>query len=108
MSDLAERLQIQHHSTVELVDRLAARGLVSRTLGEADRREVYVQLSPRGEQVLNALTLPHKNELRRAAPALVAALYEVTGKRHGMGLRKTPHRKDGPKRKNGTASRASA
>ncbi len=74
ISDLAERLQIQHHSTVELVDRLAARGLVNRALAEDDRREVYVQLTTRGENILRVLTLHHKNELRQAAPALVAAL----------------------------------
>ncbi len=89
ISDLAERLQIQHHSTVELVDRLAARGLIYRTLGEDDRREVYVQLLPRGESILRALTLHHKNELRLAAPALVAALQAVAGSRHAVGAPRT-------------------
>src|SRR5215469_9874830 len=43
ISYLAERLQIQHHSAVELVDRLFKKGLISRTRSEQDRREVYVQ-----------------------------------------------------------------
>jgi DNA-binding MarR family transcriptional regulator len=84
ISDLAERLQIQHHSTVELVDRLAARGLVSRALGEEDRREVYVHLAARGEGILRGLTLHHKNELRRAAPTLAAALHEIAGRHHAI------------------------
>jgi DNA-binding MarR family transcriptional regulator len=79
IADLAERLQIKHHSTVELVDRLAARGLVIRTVGD-DRREVYVHLSARGEAILGILTLPHKGELRRMAPALVASLEKVAGR----------------------------
>src|SRR5712692_2945540 len=37
---LAERLQIQHHSAVELVDRLAERGLASRSRAPSDRRQV--------------------------------------------------------------------
>ena len=53
------------------------RGLVHSALGEDDRREVYVQLTPRGESILRALTLHHKNELRLAAPALVATLQTV-------------------------------
>lgn len=81
ISDLAERMQIQHHSAVELIDRLAARGLVNRALAEDDRREVYVQLTPRGESILRVLTLHHKNELRQAAPALVATLRTVASMR---------------------------
>ena len=91
ISDLAERLQIQHHSTVELVDRLAARGLVNRALAEDDRREVHVQLTARGENILRVLTLHHKNELQQAAPALVAALQMVAKAKLPNDLRQTPH-----------------
>src|SRR5262249_18047659 len=48
---LAERLQLRHHSTVELVDRLVARGLVARQRDTADRRTVIVALRPAGEKV---------------------------------------------------------
>ena len=75
---LAERLQIQHHSAVELVDRLARRGLITRTRGEQDRREVYVQLTGRGERILDELTLHTRAELRSAAPALVSTLRKLT------------------------------
>jgi DNA-binding MarR family transcriptional regulator len=87
ISDLAERMQIQHHSAVELVDRMAARGLVNRALAEDDRREVYVLLTPRGESVLRVLTLHHKNELRQAAPTLVATLQKVAKMRQSAGTR---------------------
>jgi DNA-binding MarR family transcriptional regulator len=75
---LAERLQIQHHSAVELVDRLARKGLITRSRGDADRREVHVQLTARGEKVLGELTLHTRAELRSAAPALVATLRNLT------------------------------
>jgi DNA-binding MarR family transcriptional regulator len=79
IADIAERLQIRHHSAVELIDRLAARGLVTRAVGD-DRREIYVHLSARGEAILGILTLPHQRELQRMAPALVASLEKVAGR----------------------------
>src|ERR1700742_1694296 len=40
IGERAERLQIQHHSTVELVDRMSARGLIKRKRAADDRRQV--------------------------------------------------------------------
>ena len=82
IGELADRLQIQHHSAVELVNRLAAGGLVRRHRGAEDRREVLVSLTPRGEKMLRELSLHHKAELRTQGPALVAALKRAmqTGK----------------------------
>jgi DNA-binding MarR family transcriptional regulator len=72
--ELAERLQVQHHSAVELVDRLAARGYLNRERGAPDRREVLLSLTPKGERILRELTLHHRLELRTQGPALIAAL----------------------------------
>ena len=77
IGELAERLQIQHHSTVELVNRLSARGYVRRHRGDDDRREVLLSLTAKGEKVLAELSLHHKAELRTQGPALVAALKRV-------------------------------
>ncbi len=74
IGELAERLQIQHHSTVELVNRLSSGGLVRRRRGGQDRREALLSLTPKGERVLRELSVHHKSELRNAGPALVAAL----------------------------------
>jgi DNA-binding MarR family transcriptional regulator len=74
VAELAERLQIQHHSTVELVNRLAARGYVDRERGDPDRREVLLSLTPKGEKVLRELSLHHRAELRTQGPSLIAAL----------------------------------
>lgn len=74
IGELAERMQIQHHSAVELVNRLAAGGYVRRHRGDEDRREVLLSLTPKGEKILRELSLHHKAELRTRGPALVAAL----------------------------------
>jgi len=75
---LAERLQLLHHSTVELVDRLAQRGLIQKIRGADDQREVHVKLTPQGERILKYLTLYHREELRTTAPALVSTLKNLT------------------------------
>src|SRR5205809_3535225 len=60
ISYLAERLQLQHHSTVELVDRLVERGFVQRRRDETDLRRVLVDLTPRGEEILRELSVHHR------------------------------------------------
>jgi len=72
--ELADRMQIQHHSAVELINRLESGGYVRRERGQDDRREVLLALTPKGERVLGELALHHHDELRSAAPSLVAAL----------------------------------
>src|SRR2546423_13286134 len=52
VGELAERLQLRHHSAVGLVDRLVADRLVERNPSAEDRRQVFVQLTRRGEKVL--------------------------------------------------------
>jgi DNA-binding MarR family transcriptional regulator len=71
---MAKRLEIRHHSAVELSDRLEARGLIRRSRGEADRREVLLQLTRAGERVLREISARNRRELRTAGPRLVEAL----------------------------------
>jgi DNA-binding MarR family transcriptional regulator len=78
VGEIAERLQIKHHSTVERIDRLVAGGYVRRHRGGADRREVLLTLAPQGESVLRKLSLQHLAELRVQGPALVIAFERVT------------------------------
>ena len=77
IGEIAERLQIQHHSTVELVDRLVRRGLIKRRRSGSDRREVFLEFTPRGDKLLQEMALRHRAELRELAPDLVAALKRV-------------------------------
>lgn len=71
---LAERLQLRHHSVVGLVDRLEASGLVRRTHSASDRRVAQVGLTAKGERILHALSLHHREELRSAIPDLIENL----------------------------------
>ncbi len=77
IGELAERLCIQHHSTVELVNRLVDRGAVARNHGDTDRREVMVSLTRAGEALLSKLSVAHHAELETAGPALAKALRAV-------------------------------
>lgn len=74
ISYLAERLQIQHHSTVELVDRLVEREYVERKRDTVDQRRVLVQLTSKGEDVLQRLASTMLAELSTTGPLLVQTL----------------------------------
>ena len=83
--EVANRMHIQHHSAVELVNRLEAGRYVRRERAHDDRREVLLALTPKGERVLEELALHHHEELRSAAPSLVAALRRVMPAEKGAG-----------------------
>jgi DNA-binding MarR family transcriptional regulator len=85
---LAERLQLRHHSTVELTSRLESRGLVERIASDADGREVLLHITPRGDALLRRLTLAHRDELRTAGPALLRALQSLDARRRGRDRRR--------------------
>jgi len=74
---LAERLQLEHHSTVELIDRLEERRLVRRSRDTTDRRQVLIQITPKGEGVLHDLVLHHLEELETVGPELVRVLNKI-------------------------------
>ena len=75
--ELANQMQIRHHSAVELINRLEAGGYVHRERAQADRREVLLTLTPKGERTLGELARHHHDELRTAGPRLVEALQRV-------------------------------
>jgi DNA-binding MarR family transcriptional regulator len=76
---LAERLLIQHHSAVELMNRLEAKGLIRRARGAADRRSVLLALTSQGEKLLRRLALVHRVEMKTARAKLLEALTNVIG-----------------------------
>lgn len=71
IGDLAERLRIKHHTAVELIDRLAAAGLVKRVVDPADHRRVLLKLTPQAEKHLAELSSAHLDELSRIEPLLM-------------------------------------
>ena len=78
IGELAERLQIRHHSAVGLVDRLEEQGLVERKQDEEDRRQVLIGLTKKGVEVLESLASMHREELRHLGPQLCILLEQIT------------------------------
>jgi DNA-binding MarR family transcriptional regulator len=82
ITDLAQRLLIKHNSAVGLVDRLEKEGLLKRRSSAEDRRNVRLEFTPRGKDLVTRLALAHRYELHRVAPAF---------KRHFRRLQKEPN-----------------
>jgi DNA-binding MarR family transcriptional regulator len=78
VGDVAERLGVRHHSTVELAQRLEEAGLLARMHDEQDRRRVHLRLTAGAEDRLARLSESHLRELRRLRPVL-AELVEAVG-----------------------------
>ncbi|MBV8673616.1 MAG: MarR family transcriptional regulator [Acidobacteriaceae bacterium] len=78
---LSRQLCLRHHSTVELINRLVDHGAVRRRQGEQDHREVLIELTSHGEELLQRLAVVHREELRVSGPALCESLQAVV--RHG-------------------------
>lgn len=71
---LAERLSLQHHSAVELVDRMEEHGYVKRTRSSKDRRQVLVAMQPRGDKLLQEVARKRLIELRSNGHEFVDAI----------------------------------
>ncbi len=70
IGELAERLQIRHHSAVGIVDRLEDQGLVAREQDEQDRRIVCVRLTPLGVEMVERIASSNTDRLRGLQPEL--------------------------------------
>lgn len=77
ISDVAEALQLRHHSTVELIDRAVEARLISRQTDPADRRRQRLSLTRRGARVLASLSAAHREELRRFRGEMAEVLREL-------------------------------
>jgi DNA-binding MarR family transcriptional regulator len=81
VGSLAGHLMVQHHSAVELVDRLEHAGLIKRVTAADDRRKVNVRLTPKAHRLLEQLSRVHLSELRRRAPELAKILHDLSSDR---------------------------
>jgi DNA-binding MarR family transcriptional regulator len=77
IGDIAEALQLKHHSVVELVQRSEAAGLLIRRTDDLDARVHRVALTDLGEKRLADLSRPHRDELRRFRREMNAVLEEL-------------------------------
>ena len=81
IGELAERLQIKHHSAVGLADRLVAEDYVRRVANRKDRRQVCLALTAHGESVLEKLSAAHREQLHRIGPQINRLLEMLQGER---------------------------
>lgn len=77
VKQIAEQLQIQHHSAVELASRLAKRGLVRRDRSPHDRRAVFLSVTSAGEKLVEQIVQYSFQQLEEEAPALLKALGKI-------------------------------
>jgi DNA-binding MarR family transcriptional regulator len=80
IGELAERLQVRHHSAVGLVDRLVRKKLVRRAPSAVDGRRVEVRLSPQGEAKIERLSAAHLRELRQLGPGIRSVLASMAAR----------------------------
>lgn len=64
-TELAQRLQIRHHTCLGLISRAEQLQLLVRTQNDEDRRSVWIHLTDKGETILERLSQIHLDELRR-------------------------------------------
>lgn len=84
----AERLGLKHNSAVELVDRTAREGLLTRKADPDDRRRALLQVTSRGRNVLRRLSGDHARELNELGPRLEQTMKQIRrhAPRDGEGL----------------------
>jgi DNA-binding MarR family transcriptional regulator len=72
IGEVAEYLQVRHHTAVELANRTEQLGLIARTRDREDRRIVRLVLTAKGRRRIRSLSAAHLEELRELAPVLDA------------------------------------
>jgi DNA-binding MarR family transcriptional regulator len=99
VGQLAERMQLNHNSMVELLDRCEQAGLLRRTRSHADRRQVTLAITGQGEELLRKLGAAAREELRESGPSLVKAVLRLTKPANSV------RRKPGGNRRKGVSKR---
>lgn len=75
--DLAEHLGANQSSFTRLADRMVAGGLVTRSTGTADRREVIIAPTAHGARVVADITAARRREIDAVLARLTAAEQET-------------------------------
>ena len=77
ITTLAKKLCLRHHSVVELLNRLAARGAAVRGTSGREKREVIVSLTPLGDEIIQESTELYLKQLKAVCPDLGLSLMRV-------------------------------
>ncbi|MEW6731435.1 MAG: MarR family transcriptional regulator [Acidobacteriota bacterium] len=64
ISEVAESLQILHHAAVGLCIRAEQSGLIAKAPNNADRRQVCLVLTDKGEHILTHVAIANRRELQ--------------------------------------------
>jgi DNA-binding MarR family transcriptional regulator len=102
ISRLAERMQLNHNSMVELVDRCEERNLLRRLRSGTDRRQVTLSITPDGETLLRKLGSAARQELRSIGPVLVDSVMRLTQEGKALKAKENRQRAVAVARKAGT------
>jgi DNA-binding MarR family transcriptional regulator len=78
---LADRLCVQHHTAVALVDKLEQHGWAKRQRAALDRRQVLLRLTPKGSALLAKLSALHREQLGAVGAGMVQALETIVNAR---------------------------
>jgi DNA-binding MarR family transcriptional regulator len=81
ISTLAERMQMNHNSMVELVNRCEKSGLLKRARSSKDRRLVTLIVTSKGDKVLRQQAQASRQELLSIGPILVGSLQRLISRR---------------------------
>jgi DNA-binding MarR family transcriptional regulator len=77
IGELADKMQIQHHSAVGLANRLVKERYVRRIASEEDRRKVFLELTSEGQATIEYLARIHREQWRNMAPHLKSMLSQL-------------------------------
>lgn len=77
IKEIAHQLCLEHHTVVELVDRLEKRGLLKRQSSGEDRRVVLLHVTRDGHATLNKVVRFSFEQLREEAPDLIRSLRRI-------------------------------
>jgi DNA-binding MarR family transcriptional regulator len=81
IGQVAQELQVRHHSAVELAQRAETAGLIRRERDAQDHRRVHLSLTVHGREQLEVLTREHLIRIRTLAETLERVLHP--GRRDG-------------------------
>ena len=78
ITEVAEHLQIRHHSASLLVERGVQRGILTRRQDSADRRRALVSLTAEGQKLLDSITGANRRELSALSGAITRLRASIT------------------------------
>jgi DNA-binding MarR family transcriptional regulator len=82
---IADHLYLRNHSAVELINRAAEHGFLTRTRISTPRTHVLVGLTKKGERMLSKAVALRLKEIRRAGPALAKILASLNDGQRNSG-----------------------